>query len=554
MDDTEYAEQVEAAAEVAIQTGGNNGGRRGGNNNNANEQAQMGVSADGVEGYQAHNDPSGRLVQTRFYAFLNDYQEDIVVSSDAGGLADNDEDGTAPTTTTTTVFPYVEQAATLREDDSQSNYHSTLWVDFAHVKAADEELAEAIQLEYHRFDPFLRQAAAEFVQLDQMRQRQQPPGGENQQPFCFVAFCNVTPSFAVRDLRMDQIGRLVGVSGTVTRTSDVRPELLTGVFRCESCGLASDAIPQQFHFTKPPICRNPRCKNTSHFTLEADGSVFCDWQKLKLQESSDEIPPGSMPRSLDVYLRHELVEKAKAGDAVLLTGCLVVIPDGSALAKAGEAPRTRQTRMTAADSRGVRGLKATGARELTYRTAFCVSSVRSKQQQLHNGTRGLASLLYADPSHISTAEQVVAELSPEQRGEIRTMQRLPNIYERLAESLCPTTFGHETIKKGLLLMLLGGVHKTTKDGIKLRGDTNVLIVGDPSTAKSQFLKYIHGFADNCVYTAGKASSSAGLTASVQRDSETGEYCIEAGALMLADNGICCIDEFDKVRCFVPVMF
>jgi DNA replication licensing factor MCM6 len=503
--DDDYAEQVEAAAEVAVATG----------NSNPNEQAQMGVSADGVEGYQSQ-DQSGRLVQSRFHTFLNDFQEEIFLEAVAAASGEP---------TSTIVFPYVEQTQTLTE--GESNYSSTLWVDFQHIKSADEELAEAIQLEYHRFDPFLRQAAAEFAKIDH----------------CFVAFYNVHPQHAVRDLRMDQIGRLVTVSGTVTRTSEVRPELLVGVFRCESCGLASDSIPQQFHFTKPPICRNPRCKNTSHFTLEADTSIFTDWQKLKLQESSDEIPPGSMPRSLDVYLRHELVEKAKAGDTVILTGCLVVIPDGSALAKAGEAPRTRQQQ---ADSRGVRGLKATGARELTYRTAFCVSSVRSKQQQEYNGTRGLAAMLFADASHTSSAEQVVAELSAEQREEIRSIQQMPNVYDKMAESLCPTTFGHETIKKGLLLMLLGGVHKTTKDGIKLRGDTNVLIVGDPSTAKSQFLKYIHGFAENCVYTAGKASSSAGLTASVQRDSETGEFCIEAGALMLADNGICCIDEFDKV--------
>lgn len=328
-----------------------------------------------------------------------------------------------------------------------------------------------------------------------------------------LGFKNCKNQLKIRDLKSDVLGDLVSFSGTVTRTTQVRPELHVGVFTCKDCKTVIKGVRQEYKFTEPLYCPNHLCSNRKKFEIDLSESEFSNWQRVHVQESTEEIPNGCLPRSIDLIVRNELCEQIKPGSTLNFTGYLVVVPDVTQLKLSNQKSITTSEGVAEEKQK-----RASSNKELNYKLCFfCIhSDVQSEKEGFTN----------------------------EELAVIRRMLLTPDLYNKLSESLFPTIHGHDNIKSAILLMLVGGVAKA-KD-IKLRGDINVLLVGDPGTAKSQFLKQTSTLNSRSIYTSGKSSSAAGLTAAVVKDGETGEFTIEAGALMLSDLGVCCIDEFDKM--------
>ncbi|KEG11185.1 minichromosome maintenance (MCM) complex subunit [Trypanosoma grayi] len=416
------------------------------------------------------------------------------------------------------------------------------WNDFS---LFDEDAATAIEFDYQRFAPFmdaaLHQVLSQYYAEEYANRGKCSPS---------LVFSCVPRCLSIRVLRASLVGQLCSIKGVVTRTSQVRPELIVGVFRCGDCGTESNPVDQQFHYTEPPACRNPQCENKNRFQLVPTHphTRFGDWQKIRLQEDANNIPAGSMPRTMELIARNDAVEVAKPGDRIVAVGCPIVVPEVAKLfnqANRREVQREMSSGQRAQqeaqqDMEGATGLRVLGVRELNYRMCFLATTVTDASGDDRKMTEAVKD------STDGAAEREAVRLTPAEMQKVRLMRSHDNLLKALTECIAPNIFKHDVVKLGLLLQMVGGVSKNTVEQIGLRGDINVCIIGDPSTAKSQFLKWVSGNAARGVYTSGKASTASGLTATVTRDADTGDRTIEAGALMLSDRGVCCIDEFDKM--------
>ncbi|KAK2144271.1 hypothetical protein LSH36_772g01022 [Paralvinella palmiformis] len=309
---------------------------------------------------------------------------------------------------------------------------------------------------------------------------------------------NSTKLLAVRDVKADNIGKLVAVKGIVVRSTEVKPMMQVATYTCDQCGAETYQPITSPTFMPLVMCPSQDCttnRSGGRLYLQTRGSKFIKFQEVKIQEHSDQVPVGSIPRGMTIYCRGETTRLAQPGDHISITG--IFLP----LLKTGFNQITQ------------------GLLSDTYLEAHRVVKM-NKMEDDELEAREL------------TAEELQAVTEDD-------------FYEKLAASIAPEIYGHEDVKKALLLLLVGGVDKSPK-GMKIRGNINICLMGDPGVAKSQLLGYIDRLAPRSQYTTGRGSSGVGLTAAVMKDPVTYEMILEGGALVLADQGVCCIDEFDKM--------
>jgi len=450
---------------------------------------------------------------------------------------------------------YLEQAKTIVSEGKR-----TLYVKMEHIEQVDPSavnfepavLRNVIESKYMIVRDALNGAVPLLLSKveDHDLQDEIKKARETEELKFVVAFYDLPLYSGIRDLRTEKLGRLVSICGTVTRTTDIKPELLVGTFQCNNCNREVTGVVQQFKVTEPAMCPTRNCGNRTSWTPlpESRTTRWGEWQRLRLQENENEVPEGSMPRSMDIIVRDECVERCKPGDKVIVTGTLIVVPDVPSMMNPSELKaqvrRDLRTRSDAYGADGVHGLKGMGQRDLTYKLAFFGIYIEENNDFGGSGGKGGGENVRSDEKmYLSqTDKDKFAQLS-EHIGP----GGKKDCFDVLARAVAPSIHGHLEVKKGILLMLISAVGKKTDEGIKLRGDLNVCLLGDPATAKSAMLKWVSTFLPRAVFASGKASTAAGLTASVSREQDLDqEKVIQPGALMLADNGICCIDEFEQM--------
>ena len=306
-------------------------------------------------------------------------------------------------------------------------------------------------------------------------------------------------AMAVRQVRGEHLGKLITVRGITTRVTDVKPSIQIQAYTCDTCGCEVFQPVTAKQFTPMVICPSQPCtQNSTKGQLFAStrASKFIPFQEVKIQEMADQVPVGHIPRQLTIHCHGSLTRTVNPGDVIDVDGIFLPTP-----------------------YTGFRAIRA-----------------------------GLLTDTYVEAQHITQHKKAYQNLKMDRRviQRIESYKSTGQMYEFLARSIAPEIYGHLDVKKALLLLLIGGVTKEMGDGMRIRGDINICLMGDPGVAKSQLLKYITKVAPRGVYTTGRGSSGVGLTAAVMRDPVTDEMVLEGGALVLADNGIACIDEFDKM--------
>eukprot|EP00966_Prymnesium_polylepis_P156296 3610887-Prymnesium_polylepis.1 len=296
---------------------------------------------------------------------------------------------------------------------------------------------------------------------------------------------------SIRDLRQVHMGCLVKVTGVVTRRSAVFPQLKICKYNCQNCGYILGPYTVNGAETKMQGVQCPSCHHKGPYSLNHEQTVYCNYQKVTLQESPGSVPAGRLPRHKEVVLQWDLIDVARPGEEIEVTGVYTTNFDAN----------------------------------LNRRSGFPV----------------FATMIEAN--HVLRKEELLSSrtLTDEDKKAIHKLSKDPALFQKLISSIAPSIWGHEDIKTSLALSMFGGVGKDVHGKHRIRGDINVLLLGDPGTAKSQFLKYIEKTAPRAIYTTGQGASAVGLTAAVRKDPSTNEWTLEGGALVLADKGVCLID-------------